>query len=74
MGPAGWFLMPHIASYWAQLYPPAGPGYPYPQPWGAPPAAEELQFLRGQEEILEGQLESIQTRIRQLEKAEQKKT
>jgi len=73
MGPAGWFLMPYFASYWGQYYPWAAPGYSYPQPWGAPPAAQELQFLRGQAEILEQQLETIRARIEELEKAEQQK-
>jgi len=74
MGPAGWFLMPHVASYWGQWYPWAAPAYLYSQPWDAPPAAQELQFLKGQAEMLEGQLEWVRARITELEAAEQQKT
>jgi len=70
MGPAGWFLMPYFASYWAQWYSPAVLSYVCPQLWGAPAAQQELQFLRAQAEMLEGQLEWIRSRISQLEKAE----
>jgi hypothetical protein len=71
MGPAGWFLMPQIAAYWPQWYPRAAPSYWYPQPWGTPSAAQELQFLKDQAQFLEDQLQQIRTRIANLEKVEQ---
>lgn len=73
MGPAGWFLMPYFSSYGNWGYPWAAPGYLYPPPWGAPSAAQELDLLRGQAEFFQDQLQSIQARIEQLEKAEHEK-
>jgi hypothetical protein len=74
MGPAGWFLMRYFGLYGGWGYPWAGPGYLYSSPRAAPNAAQELDSPRGQAEFLQRQLETIQTRIRQLEKAEQKIT
>ncbi len=54
-------------GYGFPAYPPAGAAYPPPPAWGSP-AGGELDFLRSQEQGLREELDSIRSRIGELEK------
>jgi hypothetical protein len=82
LGPGAEFLMsgqwptPQMAAAWQamQAGQPVGPFGPWGggAPWGAVPAGSDsrLQWLKGQADVLQQQLELIREQIAELEKAE----
>ena len=54
-------------GYGYPAYPAAGPAYPPPPAWSPPPDGE-LDFLRSREQGLREELDSIRSRIGELEK------
>lgn len=69
MGPAGWFMVPYIYPYFANLYGYWGyytPWYWGNNPWFAP-YGDELSYLKRLKQDLETQLQDINSRIEELE-------
>jgi hypothetical protein len=66
----GWGSPPH-AGMWQMPYfpPPGGYGAPWMSPFGPPITPEqEIAFLREQAEMLKGQMDQIEARIKELDK------
>jgi len=70
-GRAGWFCWPP-GVYWAGWHPGFRPHY-WP-PFYPPSREEEKAMLEEQVKILEGQLDQIRSRLKDLSKAEKEKT
>jgi len=68
--PWGGFGTPGMPPYGQPNYPPPGGfGFPGTSPYGPPVAPEqEIEFLRGQAQMLKDQLDQIDARIKELEK------
>jgi len=68
MGPAGWFLWPWFAQWFSYYWYPWWYRMPYWFPYSPLTKEQEISMLEDQARILQGQLDQINARLKELQK------